>query len=377
MEAVLIEGDPWDRFKELPPISFAQQLAGDLDRAPYRKVEAMEDTVRSVIEECVRGELEGLRAEMRASQEAVAETVLRAIEGLADAEKALRGQLATAVKHAHETMTETTEGIDEKLDRLIELDGVNAGGDAVEPNAEVTHEIARLAEALETSRTESITEANLEALASTVAMGLERQLATVGLHIQTTASEVETQIEGQVAALRSEMEATAAGVESRLAAATNRLEARIETMVADIGANALPAPAPVPVTNNALSPIRTDIRMVRNELAAVERAVAGLQATVERAPARRSAAETVDAAAPTAGPKSPAVRAALGRTAKTPAVKAPRTVKAATTVPAATTAPATIKKVAKRTTKASPASVVATRSAMPTAKRRRPPLAPS
>jgi len=376
MEAVLIEGDPWDRFKELPPISFAQQLAGDLDRVPYRKVEAMEDTVRSVIEECVRGELEGLRAEMRASQEAVAETVLRAIEGLADAEQALRGQLATAVKHAHETMTETTEGIDEKLDRLIELDGVNAGGDAVEPNAEVTHEIARLAEALETSRTESITEANLEVLASTVAMGLERQLATVGLHIQTTASEVETQIEGQVAALRSEMEATAAGVESRLAAATNRLEARIEAMVADMGANTLLAPAPVPVTNSALSPIRTDIRMVRNELAAVERAVAGLQATVERGPARRSAAETVDAAAPTAGPKSPAARAALGRTAKTPAVKAPRTVKAATTVPAATKAPAAIKKVAKRTTKASPASVVATPSAMPTAKRRRPPLTP-
>ncbi len=264
--APTVEWVPSEPRRPSPPFS-------PVERAPSRAAPASypdsttEEGIRSIVESCLRIELDELRADVQQSQEAVVATVLESIDGLVTAERERRDQLVAAVGRAQGTMLEHTASTDEKLDRLLRGEPRPAMDGAATP--------ADVAKGTD-----------LRELASTVQMGLDRQAAV----------------------LTSGMETTTSAIESILADAEVRLDARLEAWATRMAVSAPPAAPQVSATNSALSPIRSDIRMVRNEIAAVERAVAELRATVERQPPRRppsaDVAPTPRKTRPPASPKS-------------------------------------------------------------------------
>lgn len=233
----------------------------------------MEEAIRSVIESCVRPELSQLRAEFRESQQLLVSTLLQRIEDVATAERQLREQLGSAMERAQSWMAQSRDDTDQKLDRLMEASGrlrsdaSDATNEATEWRTALFQAVGRLAGEVESSRAQSIAKTDLAAVASLLDAKLARQLA----------------------GLRSEVEASNSALEKSVTDAEVRLEERLETM-------ARPTTEPAAVatqgaaTNSALSPIRTDIRILRNEVAAVEKAVAELTASVERSSAKPKAA---------------------------------------------------------------------------------------
>lgn len=319
--ADLTGNSTWDWLNALPPIYFADQGVGSDSPSsqPTTGAGGMEEATCSVIESCVRPELSQLRAEFRESQQLLVSTLLQRIEDVATAERQLREQLGSAMERAQSWMAQSRDDTDQKLNRLMEASGrlrsdaSDATNEATEWRTALFQAVGRLAGEVESSRAQAIAKTDLAAVASLLDAKLARQLS----------------------GLRSEVEASSSALEKSVTDAEARLEERLETM-------ARPTTEPAAVatqgaaTNSALSPIRTDIRILRNEVAAVERAVAELTASVER-----SSAKPMAAGGATLATLRPPAKAA---------------------------APA-----AKRSTKASPVPGVAPAAAVKKAKPRRPP----
>lgn len=301
--ADLTGNSTWDWLNALPPIYFADQGVGSDSPSstplskPTTGAGGMDEAIRSVIESCVRSEMSQLRAEFRESQQLLVSTLVQRIEDVATAERQLRKQLGSAMERAQSWMAQSRDHTDQKLDRLMEASGrlrsdaSGATNEATEWRTALFQAVGRLAGEVESSRAQSIARTDLAAVASLLDAKLARQLA----------------------GLRSEVESSGSALEKSVADAEARLEERLETM-----ARPTTEPAAVPAlgaaANRALSPIRTDIRILRNEVAAVERAVAELTASVERSSAKPKAAGGATLA--TLRPPAKAAAPAAKRSAK-------------------------------------------------------------
>jgi len=256
----------WDWLNDLPPIELAEHPTATRAPTPYAKTGAaeMEEAISSLIRDCLRSELDQLRAEIRQSQELVVSTVHQRIQDLAAAESEFRRQFAATMEEARDWIGQSRHDTGQKLERLVELNGDLRSGlshateQAKQARATASREIAELADAVG-NRAEPVAMADLEAVASQLQATLSRQMA----------------------GLRSQLEASVSQLAGMVTEAQAGLDLRLEAMAKRLPAEGAAAPH-VAATNSALFPIRNDIRMLRNEVAAVREVVAEVRASVER-----------------------------------------------------------------------------------------------